>query len=142
MKTLLFVVALAVSGFTTSQSTPIVIRASAVPAARIIDGTHLHRRSNDEIEIVVVRQARAGGLLTFLLDRQPTAKLDHDEAIRLYLSPGRHRFGVVPSYYFGHSSSWEMTADVSRNKPQAYRIFQSSGFTSSGGTAVYEISNY
>jgi hypothetical protein len=114
------------------------IRASPVPSAQVIDATHLRRHSKGDIEVVIVQQARPG-LLTFHLDGRAIAKLDYAEWIRLYLSPGRYRFGVVPSYSFGRGSSPEMKADVRANSRQTYRIFQSAGFTSSGGNAVYEV---
>jgi hypothetical protein len=113
-----------------------------VPAAQVIDATHLRRHSNDEIEVVVVQQVRGSGLLTFHLNGRAVAKLDYADWICLYLSPGRYRFGVDPSYNFGRSGFWEMNADVSRSTHLVYRIFQSAGFTSSGGNAVYEISRY
>lgn len=142
MKRLFIILGLAVSSCTTSQGPSIVIRASSVSAAQIIDATHLHRHTVDEIEVVVVQQVRGEGLLTFHLNGQPMAKLAPDEMIRFYLSPGRYRFGIAPSYNFGRSGFWEMNTDVSQNTKQVYRVFQSAGFTSSGGNAVYEISRY
>jgi hypothetical protein len=115
------------------------VRVSSIPPLQIIDATHFHRRNAGEIEVVILRQAFRG-LLTFYLNGQPVAKLGQSEAIRLYLSPARYRFGVIPSSHFVLSSLWEMNADVTRDTPQFYRIFQSSGFTSSGGNAVFEIS--
>jgi hypothetical protein len=47
---------------------------------------------------------------------------------------------VAPSPNFGRAIFWQMTAEVSPKQLQLYRIFQSAGFTSSGGNAVYEIS--
>lgn len=114
------------------------IHASPVPSTQVIDATHLRRHSKDEIEVVIVQQARPG-LLTFHLNGRAVAKLDYADWVRLYLSPGRYRFGIVPSYSFGRGSSPEMKADVRANTRQIYRIFQSAGFTSSGGNAVYEI---
>jgi hypothetical protein len=138
MKRLLIVVVFAVTGCTTSERT-VEVRVSSIPPLQIIDATHFHRRNAGEIEVVILRQA-GGGLLIFYLNGQPVAKLDRGEAIRLYLSPARYRFGVIPSSHAVLSSLWEMNADVTRDTPQFYRIFQSSGFTSSGGNAVFEIS--
>jgi hypothetical protein len=142
MTRLFLLFGLALTGCTTSQTGPTVIRASLVSPAQIIDRTHLQRRTNDEIEVDVVQQTRGAGLLTFFLNGQPIAKLDYGEMLRLYLSPGRYRFGVAPSHYFGGTGFWQMNADVTRNTHQIYRIFQSAGFTSSGGNAVYEIARY
>src|SRR5438128_2536999 len=95
MSRLLIVLALAAAGYV-SRERAVAGLASFVPSGRIIDATHLHRRSADEIEIIIVREASGGGLLIFHLNRQPIAKLDAGEMIRLYLSPGRYRFGVMP----------------------------------------------
>ena len=114
------------------------IHGRPVPSTQVVDTTHLRRHSKVEVEVVIVQQARPG-LLTLHLDSRAVAKLDYAEFIRLYLPPGRYRFGVAPSYSFGRGSSPEMKADVRGNRRQIYRIFQSSGFTSSGGNAVYEI---
>jgi hypothetical protein len=113
-----------------------------VSAAQVVDATLLRRHSKNEIEVVVVQQVPGSGLLTFHLNGRAVAKLAYADWTRLYLSPGRYRFGIVPSYNFGRSNFWEMTTDVSRNSRQVYRIFQSAGFTSSGGNAFYEISRY
>jgi hypothetical protein len=133
---------LAVTICSANARRPLEIQASSVSAAQVVDATHLRRHSNNEIEVVVVQQVPGSGLLTFHLNGRAVVKLAHADWTRLYLSPGRYRFGVVPSYNFGRSNFWEMTAEVSRNSQQVYRIFQSAGFTSSGGNAVYEISRY
>lgn len=112
-----------------------------VPSTQIVDATHLRRNSKDEVEVVIVQQARRG-LLTLHLNSRAVAKLEYAEFIRLYLPPGRYRFGVAPSYPFGRGSSPAMKADVRGNTRQVYRIFQSAGFTSSGGNAVYEIARF
>jgi hypothetical protein len=114
------------------------VRYPFVSPLQIIDATHFQRRNAAEIEVFILSRT-SGGLLTFYLNGQPVAKLSGGEAIRLYLSPGRYRFGVIPFSHVVLSSMWEMNADVKRNAPRFYRIFQSSGFTSSGGNAVYEI---
>lgn len=142
MKLLSILLALAVTICSASARRPLEIRESPVSAAQVIDATHLRRHSNDELEVVVVQQVRGSGLLTFHLNGRAVAKLAYADWICLYLSPGRYRFGVVPSYNFGRANFWEMNADVSRNTQQVYRIFQSAGFTSSGGNAVYEISQF
>ena len=77
--------------------------------------------------------------MTFQLDRKPLARLHRGEAIRLYLRPGRYRFGVVPMFNAILPSTSEVNADVRGPGPQFYRIFMSAGFTSSGGNAVYDI---
>lgn len=118
----------------------IELRASPIPSSQVIDATHLRRHSRDEVEVVIVQQARGGGLLTFHLNGRATAKLGHGECVRLYLEPRHYRFGVAPSPNFGRAVFWQMTAEVSPKELQLYRIFQSAGFTSSGGNAVYEIS--
>ena len=142
MKRLFIYVALVVISCPASKSAPAIIRAVPVPAAQIIDASHFERHSKDEIETVIVHQTRGAGLLTFYLNGQPVAKLGRGEGVRLYLSPGRYRFGVASSHYSGGTGFWQTNADVSRNTPQIYRIFQSAGFTSSGGNAVYEISRF
>jgi hypothetical protein len=142
MKLLGILLALAVSICSASAGRPLEIRGSPVSAAQVIDATHLQRHSKSEIEVVVVQQVRGSGLLTFHLNGRAIVKLAYADWTCLYLSPGRYRFGVVPSYNFGRSAFREMSADVSRNGQQVYRIFQSAGFTSSGGNAVYEISRY
>ena len=99
----------------------------------------MQRHSNREIEVIVVQQARGGGLLTFHLNGEAVAKLAYADWVRLYLPPGRYRFGVAPSVNFGRATFWQTNAEVSPETRQLYRIFQSAGFTSSGGNAVYEI---
>lgn len=142
MKRVVAYLALTVISCPASQSAPTVNRIAAVPAAQIIDASHFQRRSKDEIETVIVHQTRGAGLLTFYLNGHPIAKLGRGEGIRLYLSPGRYRFGVASSHYSGGTGLWQTNADISRNTPQIYRIFKSAGFTSSGGNAVYEISRF
>ena len=136
MKRLLMVLALAATGCTTSEGTG-AVRVPFVPPGQIIDATHFHRRNAGEIEVFILCQA-SEGLLTFYLDRQPVAKLSGGEAIRLYLSPGRHRFGVIPSSQVVLYSLWEMNADVARKGPRFYRIFPSGG-RNSGWGASFEI---
>jgi hypothetical protein len=104
-----------------------------------LDATHLQRHSNNEVEVIIVQQARGSGLLNFHLDGRPVAKLDYGDWMRLYLEPRHYRFGIAPSN-FGRAIFWQMTAEVSAKGPRVYKIFRSAGFTSSGGNAVYEIS--
>jgi len=66
-----------------------------VPPKQIVDATHLQRRSADDIEVVVLSQSGGSSLMTFQLNRRPIAKLRQGEAILLYLSPARYRFGVI-----------------------------------------------
>jgi hypothetical protein len=106
---------------------------------QILDATHLQRHSSNEVELIIVQQARGSGLLSFHLDGRPVAKLDYRDWVRLYLEPRHYRFGVAPSN-FGRAIFWQMTAEVSPKSPHVYKIFQTAGFTSSGGNAVYEIS--
>ena len=124
-----------------SAKKPLEARVPLVPDAQVIDAAHLRRNAKDEIEVVVVQRARGAGLLTFHLNGRPTAKLGYGEGLRLYLAPGRYRFGVAPSHYYGGTGFWQTNVDVSANTRQVYRIFKSAGFTSSGGNAVYEISH-
>lgn len=128
---------------TLSSSSPTTeaktIRVSLVPETQVVDPTHFSRQSKEEIEVVVVQAARGTGLLTFYLNGRPIAKIAPGEAILLYLAPRRYRFGLMPSNHFGGAIWWETNAEVSRDISQVYRIFQSAGFTSSGGNAVYEI---
>jgi hypothetical protein len=119
---------------------PIEIHAEPVSAAHAIDATHLRRHSKSEVEVVIAQQARGAGLLTFHLNGHPVAKLEYADWVRLYLLPGRYRFGIAPSPNFGRALFWQMKAEISSKTPHLYRIFQSAGFTSSGGNAVYEIS--
>lgn len=119
---------------------PIEFHALPIPSAQVIDATHLHRHAKDELEVVIVQQVRDAGLLTFHLNGRAIAKLEYADWVRLYLPPGRYRFGVTPSSNFGRGSSLESSAEVTAKTRQVYRIFQSAGFTSSGGNAVYEIS--
>jgi hypothetical protein len=118
----------------------IEIHESPISRSQILDAIHLQRHSNDEVEVIIVQQARGSGLLSFHLDGRPVAKLDYADWVRLYLKPRRYRFGVAPSPNFGRAIFWQMTAEVSPKSPHVYKIFQSAGFTSSGGNAVYEIS--
>jgi hypothetical protein len=119
---------------------PIEFQPSPIPSSQLIDATHLRRQTRDELEVVIVHQARGAGLLTFLLNGRAIAKLGYADWVRLYLSPGRYRFGAIPSFNFGRGISVEAAAEVTAKTRQLYRIFQSAGFTSSGGKAVYEIS--
>jgi hypothetical protein len=77
--------------------------------------------------------------MTFQLDRKPLARLHRGEAIRLFLRAGRYRFGAVPMFNAILPSTSEINADVRGAGRQVYRIFQSAGFTSSGGNAAYDI---
>jgi hypothetical protein len=115
-------------------------RESPISRNQILDPTQLQRHSNREVEVIIVQQVRGSGLLSFYLDGRPVAKLDYADWVRLYLEPRRYRFGVAPSPNFGRAVFWQMTAEISPKRPRFYKIFQSAGFTSSGGNAVYEIS--
>lgn len=115
-----------------------VLNLGSVPDAQIIDGQYFSRHSTDETEVLVASNA-GGGLVTFCIQGNAVAKLDQGQAIRIYLRPGRYRFGVVPSW-FVRGSYWETNAEITAAAQQDYLIFQSSGFTSSGGSAVFEIS--
>jgi hypothetical protein len=115
------------------------IKATPIPEAQVIDATHLRRTGREQVEVFVVQQAKGAGLLVFHLNGRATAKLEYADWIRLYLRPGRYRLGVSPSPNFGRATFWEMSADVTGKTEQIYRIFQSAGFTSSGGNAVFEI---
>ena len=130
------ILALAATGCTASEGAD-AVRFSFVPPDRIIDGTHFYRRNAGEIEVFVLSEA-AEGLLTFYLKGQPVAKLNGGEVIRLYLSPGHYRFGVLPATHVVLSPLWEMNADVARNAPRIYRIFRSGG-RNSGWGASFEI---
>jgi hypothetical protein len=118
----------------------IEIRESPISRNQVLDPTHLQRHSPSEVEVIIVQQARGSGLLSFHLDGRPVAKLDYGDWVRLYLEPRRYRFGVAPSPNFGRAIFWQMTAEIAPKSRQLYKIFQSAGFTSSGGNAVYEIS--
>jgi len=115
------------------------VRVPLVPPKQIVDATHLQRRSADDIEVVVLSQSGGSSLMTFQLNRRPIARVRQGEAILLYLSPARYRFGIIPYSHAALYSLSEITVDLTQNAPQIYRIFQSSGFTSSGGNAVFEI---
>src|SRR5205085_12688221 len=119
---------------------PAPSKSRSFPPDRIIDAAHFHRRKVGEIEVIILTQESAG-LLTFYLDGQPVAKVIQGEAIRIYLSPGRYRFGIIPSSHVVLSSLWEMNADVAKNAPQFYRIFNSGG-RNSGWGASFEIAPY
>ena len=108
-----------------------------VPPSQIIDARHFERHNAGEVEIFILNGA-SGGLLNFCLNGQPLAKLSGGEAIPLYLSPGRYRFGVIPSSHIVLYSLWEMNADVGRNAPRFYQIFNSGG-RNSGWGASFEI---
>lgn len=142
MKRLSILLTLLLTIGSASAKKPPVIRVSLIPETQVIDATHLRRNAKDEIEVLVMHRGRHAALLTFHLNGQATAKVGYAECIRLYLAPGRYRFGVTPSHNFGRASFWEMNADVSRNTRQVYRIFQSAGFSSSGGNAVFEIARH
>jgi hypothetical protein len=114
-------------------------RESPISRKQILDPTHLQRHSNRDVEVIIVQQVRSSGLLSFYLDGQPVAKLGYADWVRLYLEPRRCRFGVAPSPNFGRATFWQMTAEISPKSSRVYKIFQSAGFTSSGGNAVYEI---
>lgn len=139
MKRLSVVLLLALTIGKASAGRHLEILPSPVASTQVINATNLRRHSKDEIEVVIAQQVRGSGQLTLNLNGQAVAKLGYADWVRLYLSPGRYRFGIVPSYSFGRGISPEMTADVSLNTRQLYRIFKSAGFTSSGGNAVYEI---
>jgi hypothetical protein len=136
MKRLLIALVLAATVYPASGGAG-KVRYPFVSPLQIIDATYFQRHNAGEIEVFVLSQA-SGGLLTFYLNGQPVAKLSGGEAIRLYLSPGRCRFGVIPSSHVVLSSLWEMNADVARNAPRFYRIFPSGG-RNSGWGAAFEI---
>jgi hypothetical protein len=117
----------------------IEIHESPISRSQVLDATHLQRHSTNEVEVIIVQQARGSGLLVFYLDGRPVANLGYADWVRLYLEPRRYRFGVAPSPNFGRAIFWQMAAEISPKSPQLYRIFKSAGFTSSGGNAVYEI---
>ena len=142
MKRLTFLLTLVLTIGSVRAAKSVEIRASLVPDSQVIDAAHLRRKVKNEVEVVVVQRARGAGLLTFHLNGGPTAKLGYGEGLRLYLAPGRYRFGVAPSHYYGGTGFWQMNVDISARTHQVYRIFKSAGFTSSGGNAVYEISRY
>jgi hypothetical protein len=139
VRTLAILVAVFAASFPTFAGKAIEIHESPISRNQVLDPTHLQRHSNNEVEVIIVQQARGSGLLSFHLDGRPVAKLDYGDWVRLYLEPRHYRFGVAPSN-FGRAIFWQMTADVSPKKPRVYKIFQTAGFTSSGGNAVYEIS--
>src|SRR5436190_18329600 len=95
MKRSLILLALIATGSFTNGA-PGTVQVALVPPDRIIDAAHFHRRKVGEIEVIILTQESAG-LLTFYLDGQPVAKVIQGEAIRIYLSPGRYRFGIIPS---------------------------------------------
>jgi hypothetical protein len=119
-----------------------------VPAGRILDPTHFERRSPEQAEVLIFRPGRlrtGGDLLSFHLNRKPIATFQAGEALRLFLEPGSHRFGVLPTSNPGLYRIAEIIAEVKKvpvDERQIYRVFQSSGFTSSGGNAVFEIRRY
>jgi hypothetical protein len=61
----------------------IEIHESPVSRNQILDPTHLQRHSNNEVEVIIVQQARGSGLLSFHLDGRPVAKLDYGDWMRL-----------------------------------------------------------
>jgi hypothetical protein len=134
---LILLLALAITGSAFARD-PGAARFRTVPPERISDPSYSERRTPGDVEVVIVNLGR-GGLMTFELDRKPVARLYRREALRLYLRPGRYRFGVVPVLYAILPSTSEIFADVRAERRQVYRIFQSAGFTSSGGNAVYDI---
>lgn len=136
MKRLLIALVLAATVYPASGGAG-EVRYPFVSSSQIIDATHFRRCNAAEIEVFILNQA-SEGLLIFYLNRQPVAKLNGGEAIRLYLSPGRCRFGVIPSSHVVLSSLWEMNAEVARNTPRLYRIFRSGGHNSGWG-ASFEI---
>lgn len=105
--------------------------------AQIMDASYSTRHNAKEVEVVILNLASKQ--MTFQLERKPIAKITPGYAFRLYLSPGDYRFGIVPTYQVPLTAYWEMRAGVTGKETQLYRIFQSSGFTSSGGNAGYEI---
>ncbi|MEO5720399.1 MAG: hypothetical protein ABIR71_02885 [Chthoniobacterales bacterium] len=109
-----------------------------VAPSQIIDATHLNRRNPGEVEVVILNLA-TGKEMTFQVERKPVAKIRSGHAFRFFLTPGRYRFGIIPTHQVPLTPYWEMRADVKGAATQLYRIFQSSGFTSSGGNASYEI---
>jgi hypothetical protein len=120
----------------------IEIHVTPVAASQVMDATHLRRHAKNEVEVSVVQQVRGPGQLMLHLNGLAVAKLAYADWLQLYLPPGRYRLGVAPAHNFGRAGLWEMKVDLSGSKPRIYRIFQSAGFTSSGGNAVYELAPY
>ena len=110
-----------------------------IPRDQILDARHFTRHSSDEVEVIVVRTRLNVGFLTVWLDGKAIAKIAEGQAMRLFLLPGQHRFGVVPSVRWGRANYREMKAEITRESRQVYAIFQTAGFTSLGGSPIYEI---
>jgi len=138
MRHLLLFLALVTTGVAVGAEAP-GRRVPTIPAKQIIDASPLQRSSAEQVLIGVFAQA-GGGLFTFYLDRKPIAQLGRSQGILLYLGPGTHRFGVIPSSRTVLHTVWETKVEITKQSAgEVYRIFQSSGFTSSGGNAVFEI---
>lgn len=137
----LLLLAIAISSASAARKR-IEIHVEPVAASQVMDATHLRRHAKNEVEVTVIQQVRGSGQLMLHLNGLAVAKLAYADWIQLYLPPGRYRLGVAPAHNFGRAGLWEMNADLSGNKPRIYKILQSSGFTSSGGNAVYEIAPY
>ena len=103
----------------------------------MVDVRRLVRSDPKEREVVIINSG--AGMLMFHLDRRPVASVARREALRLYLLPGRYRFGVRPTSHALTPAMFEINAEVSDDDRQLYRVFQSSGFTSSGGNAALDI---
>ena len=112
-------------------------RVPLVPESRVADVRRLVRGNPKEREVVILNSDAQ--MLVFHLDRRPVASVARGEALRLYLLPGRYRFGVRPTSHALTPTMTEINAEISKDERQLYRIFQSSGFTSSGGNAALDI---
>ncbi len=130
-----------------ASAKPKRVYASPILPKQILDSTHLERHQADEVEIIVVREGhpmrkRSSDQLIFQLDRKAIARLYQDQLIRFYLPPGRHRFGVIPASNPGLYRVSELEVEIGNGKSSVFRIFQTGGFTSSGGKDVFDIASY
>ncbi|MBA3353816.1 MAG: hypothetical protein H0U23_15590 [Blastocatellia bacterium] len=127
----LFVLAAAIliSGCATSP-TP-TASARPVPAGRILAPEYFQSRSAQDVEVLVKRDSGLTGIANFTLlkvDGNPVAKLAAGEIARLYLPPGRHLLGAVPTVDpLRANSIIETEAHVSKDSPQLYRIYTAGG---------------
>ena len=120
-------------------------KVALVPPKRVSDATHFERRSAEEVEVVIAQlwpvmgaRARQNRLLAFQLNRKPVATFFAGEAVRLYLRPGRYRLGVIPTSNPHLHRVTEIEIQVTKGTRMLYRVFQSAGFTSGFGEAVFE----
>ncbi len=112
-----------------------------IPSDQVIVRDYFVRHTPAEIEVIVLRNRIYDGLITLSVNGRAIAKFAQGQAIRLYLRPGSYRFGVVPSYSWGGAHYNESRVEITpQPQRQLYVVYQSSGFTSSGGSAVYEVS--